>query len=113
MTATEKQEIEEVLRRVVEEIRLGYDPEKIILFGSYASGEPNEESDIDLFIVKESDKSRLERFMEVRRLVRGLGLPTAIAPLVYTPAEVNKRVNIGDDFVKEVLSKGRVLYARE
>jgi len=105
-------DVEEILRRVVEKIRRDYDPEKIILFGSYARGEPSEDSDIDLFIVKETDKRPIDRFVEVSEITYERGLKAIISPLIYTPEEVQERLDLGDDFVEEVLSKGRLVYAK-
>jgi uncharacterized protein len=104
--------IQKIIREVVEKIKNEYQPEKIILFGSYAYGTPTEDSDIDLFIVKETDKRRIDRFVEVSPLVENPAYHIPISPLVYTPDEVENRLAIGDDFLKEVLARGEVLYAR-
>jgi uncharacterized protein len=104
--------IRKIIAEVVERIKTEYQPEKIILFGSYAYGTPTEDSDIDLFIVKETGKRRVDRFVEVSPLVENPDYHIPISPLVYTPKEVSNRLALGDDFVKEVLSKGEVLYAR-
>ena len=97
--------------KVVEKIKKEYQPEKIILFGSYAYGEPTEYSDIDLFIIKESNKRRADRFCEVRKIIRDIkGI--SIQPIVFTKHELNKRLGIGDDFIKEILEKGKVLYGK-
>ncbi|MCX5991580.1 MAG: nucleotidyltransferase domain-containing protein [Chloroflexi bacterium] len=54
---------------IVDQIKERYEPEKIILYGSYAYGKPTEDSDIDLLIVKETDSRRVDRFVEVKRLI--------------------------------------------
>lgn len=97
---------------VVEQIKQKYGPEKIILYGSYAYGKPTADSDIDLFIVKDTDKRRVDRFVEVSRLMEEWERQISISPLVYTPREVEERLALGDDFVEEILAKGEVLYAR-
>lgn len=98
-----------IIKKISEKIADEYHPEKIILFGSYAYGRPVKESDIDLFIVKESNKRRIDRFCEVRKIIRGIkGI--SVQPVVFTKKEINQRLKIGDDFLKEVLSRGRVLY---
>ena len=97
---------------IVDKIKKEYQPEQIILFGSYAYGEPTEDSDIDLFIVKDTDKRRVDRYVEVSRLIYEPGRHISISPLVYTPGEIEERLALGDDFVEEVLTKGEVLYAR-
>lgn len=112
MRATGKADMEEILQRAVEKTRRDYDPEKIILFGSRAYGNPDEDSDIDLFIVKDTDKRPLDRFVEVKRITYKKGVRVPISPLVYTSEEVEERLGLEDDFVEEVLSKGRMLYAK-
>lgn len=95
--------------KLVEKIRREYQPEKIILFGSYSYGKPTAESDIDLFIIKDSNKRRIDRFCEVRRIIRDIkGI--SVQPVVFTKKEVNERLMRGDSFLKEVLEKGEVLY---
>lgn len=104
----EKQkEIKRITRRIVKE----YKPEKIILFGSFAYGKPTEDSDIDLFIIKNSKKEKIERERELRRMLFGNNFP-AMDILIYTPKEVEKRVLIKDLFIKEILSKGKLLYVK-
>jgi len=55
------------ISELVSKIAENYDPEKIILFGSYASGTANEDSDLDFIIVKKTDKPKHKRGREVRR----------------------------------------------
>jgi uncharacterized protein len=104
--------IKGIIAEVVEKIKNEYRPDKIILFGSYAYGTPTEDSDIDLFIIKNTGKRRIDRFVEVSPLVENPRYHIPISPLVYTPDEVAARLAIGDQFVEEVLNKGEVLYAR-
>lgn len=99
--------IQKIINEVVEKIKTEYQPEKIILYGSYAYGKPTRDSDIDLFIIKDTDKRRVERYVEVSRLIYEHGRHISIQPNIYTPKELDERLNIGDDFVEEVLSKGR------
>lgn len=106
------EKIQKILDEIVEKPKTEYQPEKIILYGSYAYGEPDEDSDIDLFIVKETPVERIYRFAEVKRLVYKPERGIPVSPLVYTPGEVDKRLAIGDQFVGEILSKGITLYAR-
>ncbi len=103
-------QIDQLIVRLAETIRRKYKPQKIILFGSYACGRPTEDSDIDLFIVKETDARRVDRFVEVKRLIYDPQLRIPVSPLVYTPQELEERLNMGDDFVKEIMSEGMVLY---
>lgn len=86
-----------------------FDPEKIILFGSYASGKPVPESDVDLFIIMNSDKPSWEKSIEVSLAVKH-NFPIDI--IVKTPDEIDSRVTAGDFFIDDILKKGKVLYER-
>lgn len=97
------------IKRITDRIVKRYKPEKIILFGSYAWGKPAEDSDVDLFIVKKSGKRRIDRGRELRKILFGNDFP-AMDILIYTPKEVEKRLSMGDFFIKEILSKGKVFY---
>ncbi|MEK7173708.1 MAG: nucleotidyltransferase domain-containing protein [Patescibacteria group bacterium] len=102
--------IETKLKEITSKIVKEFQPEKIILFGSYAWGEPHEWSDVDLFIVKESEKTSLELMREVRRIIFGSGIGADI--LVYTPAQEQRRAAMGDPFLIRILTSGKTLYAR-
>ena len=104
--------ISKIISDVVDKIKAEYHPEKIILYGSYAYGKPTRHSDIDLFIIKDTDKDGIQRDVEVKRLIYQPERRISISPLVYTPAEVKQRLTMGDDFIVEIVSKGEVLYAR-
>lgn len=104
--------VRKLILEIVDQIKRKYEPEKIILYGSYAYGKPTEDSDIDLFIVKDTDKRRVDRFVEVDKLIYNPSLKISVSPLVYTPKEVEERLLLGDDFVREILERGEVLYAR-
>lgn len=99
-----KEEIEKMGQKIVRE----YKPEKIYLFGSFVWGKPNNDSDVDLFIVKETSKHRHKRQVEVRKIINGK-LPVDV--LVYTPQETEKRLRMRDLFIKDILEKGKLLYS--
>jgi len=103
-------EIQHLIEDVLQKIVVGYSPQRVILFGSYAYGQPDENSDVDLLIIKETNKRPIERWMEVKRLVRDRNRTVSISPLVYTPRELEERLAIKDFFIQEVLEKGKVLY---
>lgn len=106
----EKQQDQEIIRDILQKIVAGYSPQKVILFGSLAYGQLDENSDIDLLIIKDTDKRPIERWMEVKRLLRDRNRKVSISPLVYTSREIEDRLAIKDFFLQEVLEKGKVLY---
>lgn len=99
--------LEAVIQRLID----AYDPERIILFGSHATGGPQKESDIDLLIVKESDQRPIDRQVEVERLLSDRQVPLDL--LVYTPQELRDLYAAGSPFIEEVVESGRVLYMRK
>lgn len=94
------------VQRIVEELK----PEKIILFGSYAYGNPTPHSDVDLLIVMKTTASLKERSWKVSRLL--LPRPFPVDILVKTPREIEAALKSGDFFLKEILTRGKVLYER-
>ncbi len=108
-------EADRLVQEVVETIRHDYEPEKIILFGSRARGDGDRESDLDILIVKESEKREIERVREVSRLLRRFcGRPyfLPLDILVKTPAEISRRLAMGDDFIRDIMQHGKVAYER-
>ena len=101
------------LRRVVERIVAGYDPEEIIVFGSWAWGQPGEGSDLDLFIVKDDPRRPIDRQVSVIRLFRGVHPRPPVDIFVFRPAERDERVRLGDPFLKKILKEGKCVYVRQ
>ena len=99
--------VKNIIASVVEKLKEDYRPQKIILYGSFAYGNPNDDSDIDLFIIKETDKRRIDRFCEVSRILRDIkGI--SIQPVVFTGDELLRRLELDDDFIKEIVNKREV-----
>lgn len=99
------------IRAVVQKIVESFDPERVILFGSYAYGKPTINSDVDVLIVMESDERPVVRARQVIGAVLSIKtFPMDI--LVRTPSELAHRLAIGDFFMQEIVSRGKVLYAR-
>lgn len=95
------------LERVVRQIVEGFHPQRIILFGSYAYGEPTQDSDADLLVVLETE----ERPIEVAAQIAGaVDHPFPLDILVRTPAELEAAFQRQSVFVTEILTKGVVLY---
>ena len=99
-----------IITESVNKISSEYKPKKIILFGSYAYGNPTEDSDIDLLIIKNTDKRPIDRWCEVKKTLRNISQTVSISPLIYTEKEIADRLAIKDFFVKDILEKGEVLY---
>jgi len=96
-----------IVQRIVEKFRA----EKIVLFGSYAKGAPDRDSDVDLLVVMDSQEPMSQRIRRVTQVAKVRFLPMDI--LVGTTAEIDERLAKGDYFIAEVLSKGKVLYQRD
>jgi len=99
------------INEVVNKIALNYQPEKIILFGSYAFGTPNEDSDLDLIIIKNTDTPEQKRGWEVRKFLIGSLVPMDI--LIYTPKEFEDELKSKYSFVSSVISETKLLYERK
>lgn len=100
---------EEVIKEIVEQIKKEYSPEQIILFGSYAWGKPDETSDLDLFIVKDTEKPQRKRQQELRKKLYPPKAPFDL--IVMTPEEVKQKRRKGVH-VTEILNKGKTLYEK-
>lgn len=99
------------LHRIVDRLVKYYHPEKIVLFGSLATDQVQEGSDIDLLLIKQSKKRPLERVTEVMAL---LGYPrVALDIFVYTPEEIAYLQAEGSQFIKDILEHGKVLYEKD
>ena len=99
-----QEKINEVIDRIVKNIN----PEKIILFGSYAQGNPSEDSDLDLLIVKEMRIPRYKRTREVKKHLRGLKIPIDV--IVYTRKEIKEWEETKTAFISQTIKQGKVLY---
>ena len=85
-------------------------PEQVILFGSYAYGQPTPDSDVDLLVIMNTNAPDKERYLAVCRLLRPRPFPVDI--LVRTPQEIVQALAKGDFFIREITSRGKVLYER-
>ena len=102
------------LGKLISFIATEYKPEKIILFGSYASQIKDKNSDIDLIIIKRSNKRFVDRVVELLQLIGSrFGLEFPVEPFVYTPSEFRRAKKTNSIFIRTVLSKGIVLYEKE
>lgn len=100
-------QIQSQIDSITQQLIKKYHPEKIILFGSGASGQMGPDSDLDFFIVKDDKKDAYHRMVEVSGLVEK---DIAADFIIYTPQEFSERLRLGDPFIKSIISEGRVLY---
>lgn len=101
---------EELLRQITQRIVKEFAPEKVILFGSHAWGEPHRDSDVDLLVMMETSKPTIRVAAAIARVARPRFL--ALDVLVKTPHEVAERARAKDFFIQKILREGRVLYER-
>jgi len=102
---------EALLEGISQRIRAAFQPDEVVLFGSYARGEPTLDSDLDLLVVMASDEPMAQRIVRVAEVAQVRFLPMDL--LVYTPNEIAEQLAKGDSFIAEILAKGRILYQRD
>ncbi len=98
-----KESIREYARRVA----CTFSPLRIVLFGSYAYGKPTDDSDVDLLVVMPHEGSSAAKATEIRLRERP-GFPMDL--LVRSPEALQRRAEMHDFFVLEILEKGETLY---
>jgi predicted nucleotidyltransferase len=98
-----------VIRRYARAVANEFQPDKIILFGSYAYGTPHEDSDVDLLVVM---PARNQHDQAVRIRWR-LAAPFPLDLIVRTPKQMVWRLAEGESFLTTIVSQGKVLYEKE
>lgn len=98
------------IRAVARRIAERFQPKKVILFGSYAYGKPGPESDVDLLVVMRTSLRSRQQRLEISRALSPRPFPLDI--LVRTPEELEERIAQGDAFLREIVTRGKVLYER-
>jgi len=96
------------IRNITAQIIEKYKPDKIILFGSAARGEITPDSDVDFLIIKK--ETPLYGADRIRELSGVIDRDIPVDFLIYRPEEFNKRLRMGDPFLKTILKEGKVLY---
>lgn len=102
-----KNKIDEVVNRIA----LNYQPEKIFLFGSYAVGNPTEDSDLDFIIIKNTDAPSQHRGWEVRKFLYRSMVPIDL--LVYTQKEFEEELKSNYSFLSSAIKNSKLLYERK
>jgi predicted nucleotidyltransferase len=105
-TRVTRRSINAVAKRIAER----FDPDCIILFGSYAYGRPHPYSDVDLLVVLTTNERTRAKQLEITRALSPH--PFGMDILVRTPEQLRERIAMGDYFLREIVTKGQVVYER-
>ena len=97
-----------IIRRFARAVAERFTPDKIILFGSQAYGTPHEDSDVDILVVMPA-RNELDQAVRIRLAV---DYNFSLDLLVRTPRNLAWRLAEGDSFLREITSKGKVLYEK-
>jgi len=93
-------------------------PYKVILFGSYANGNPTEDSDLDVLVVLDSEEisknldEKIKRDMPISKMLISINRKIAMDLITYSKAEYEYLIEQNDFFVKEITNTGSILYER-
>ena len=110
MPVLSPEELERKLEEIVRRLRDALSPIAIYFFGSYAYGEPQSHSDIDLLVVvEEGDESPYKRDAQAYRALGGIRVPIDV--LVYTREEFERRSALPVSFERNIKRRGKVVYA--
>ncbi|WP_346289422.1 nucleotidyltransferase domain-containing protein [Sphaerothrix gracilis] len=99
----EMRQIEALGRQIAARFR----PERIILFGSYANGQPTADSDVDLLVILPFEGYP---FRVAAAILKATNPDFAVDLLARTPEQIEQRLAIGDDFIQDILERGKILH---
>jgi predicted nucleotidyltransferase len=91
----------------VGEVARQFQPERVVLFGSYAYGRPHADSDVDLLVIMPHAGHPAIASAEIRKRIRA-GFPMDL--IVRSPAEIRRRLEMHDSFISEILEQGETVY---
>jgi uncharacterized protein len=94
------------IRRFARRIAERFQPDKIILFGSYAYGKPHNESDVDLLVIMRT-KNAIDQSIRIKTAFKRL---FSLDLIVCTPWQIERGIKDDDWFLREIVEKGKVLY---
>ena len=97
------------IQTLTDDIVRHFRPEKVVLFGSFASGTPTLGSDADLLVIMDFEGNALDKMAEIIYTVHPK-IPVDL--VVRTRRMIEYRISIGDPFIKEIHETGRVMYER-
>ncbi len=98
---------EQQIRDLSDDIVRKFHPDKVVLFGSYAYGKPNDDSDVDLLVVLPYEGRSVAKATEIRNAV-SVRFPLDI--LAYPESYIQQRIELEDFFLREITTRGTTLY---
>jgi len=102
-----QEQIESVVQVIVE----GYEPMKIILFGSYAYGHPTKDSDLDLLVIKDGEASGIQRNRRVRNILKDFSIPIDV--IVKSSQEFDMLKDVIGTVIYPANKYGKVVYEQK
>ena len=102
--------LETFISTMVDRIVRGFQPSRVVLFGSHARGAATEWSDVDLLVILPNGTDKRDTAIEIRRALSDL--PVCKDIVVATPEEVDRRGHLVGTLLRSALREGRVLYER-
>ena len=97
----------DAIQQFCQDLVEAFHPQKVVLFGSYAYGNPGEHSDVDLLVVMPLEGSSARMSAEI---LRRMSPRSPLDVLVRSPETLAERLDAGDFFLAEIIAKGIVLY---
>ena len=95
------------INKIIEQISNQFNPNKIVLFGSHAYGNPDNNSDVDMFVIMEYTGSSRK---QAASILQEIDYKIPIDLLVRSNDQISERIKGGDFFIKEIMEKGKILY---
>ncbi|SRR6266436_1766710 len=95
------------IKDLTSQIAREFSPDRIILFGSHAYGQPRDDSDVDILVVLPFQGKPVRKAIEIRNKVNA-GIPLDL--IVRTPEQVAERLSQNDWFIRDIVERGRTLY---
>jgi predicted nucleotidyltransferase len=99
----------DTIRQISDHIIAAFQPERIILFGSYAYGQPHESSDVDLLVILPFEGTGFRKSLEILNTVNPR---FSIDLIARRPEDTARRYAQGDPLIRDALDRGKVLYER-
>ncbi len=107
MTPVNQETVQAMVDRIVQK----FNPQKVILFGSYARGNPTKDSDVDLLVIMDYKGQRIDLLRKIRKSLHDIHASKDV--VVRTPEEVEKYGKYIGTILHPALKEGKVLYAAD